>query len=79
MVKEAVESLGGKTSNIAVRDWILKKYPGVKDKPLRGLIIAQHISDRIRYALADVPDVSAVEYKLNITFMGVAHVDSDKQ
>ncbi|MFN8007523.1 MAG: hypothetical protein U0V70_10965 [Terriglobia bacterium] len=28
MVKEAVEALGGKTTNVAVRDWIQKKYPG---------------------------------------------------
>ncbi len=28
MVKEAVEALAGTTTNIAVRDWILKKYPG---------------------------------------------------
>lgn len=47
-------------------------------KPVRGLIIAQHISDRIRYALADVPNVTAREYKLSITLHEVSHVDSDR-
>jgi hypothetical protein len=88
MVKEAVEALGGTTTNIAVRDWILKKYPGTnpttiglvkrhiaKGKPVRGLIIAQHISERIRYALADVPNITAREYKLHLTLADVPHVD----
>lgn len=48
-------------------------------KPVRGLIVAQHISDRIRYALADVPDVSAFEYGLNITLRKVPHVDDGNQ
>jgi hypothetical protein len=47
-----------------------------KGKPVRGLIIAQHISDRIRYALADVPGVTAREYKLHLTLADVPHVDN---
>ncbi|MFN8007520.1 MAG: endonuclease NucS [Terriglobia bacterium] len=50
-----------------------------KDKPVRGLIVAQHISERIRYALADVPNISAREYKLNITLHGIPHVDENRQ
>ena len=46
-------------------------------KPVRGLIIARHISDRIRYALADVPNISAREYELNIILKDVAHIDKD--
>jgi len=45
-------------------------------KAVRGLIIAGHISGRIRYALADVPDVTAREYKLNITLHDIPHVDA---
>jgi hypothetical protein len=45
-------------------------------KPVRGLIIAQHISERIRYALADVPGVTAREYILLITLADVPHVDT---
>ncbi len=28
MVREAVGALGGKTTNVVVRDWILEQYPG---------------------------------------------------
>src|SRR5581483_6187322 len=28
MVQEAVDALGGDTTNVAIRDWILKHYPG---------------------------------------------------
>ncbi len=27
MIREAVEALGGRTTNVAVRDWVLQKYP----------------------------------------------------
>lgn len=47
-----------------------------KGRPVRGLIIAKHISDRIRYALADVPNVTVREYELNIRLHPVAHVDA---
>ena len=46
-------------------------------KPVRGLIIARHISERIRYALADVPNVTAREYELNITLKTTPHIDED--
>jgi endonuclease len=42
---------------------------------VRGLIIAQHISDRIRYALADDPEVSLKEYVLNISLKDVPQLD----
>ncbi len=91
MVREAVEALGGKTTNVAVRDWIflvvelkvargsdtacgqIMRYTGwvkrhiANGKPVRGLIIAQHISERIRYAIADIPGITAREYNLSIT------------
>jgi hypothetical protein len=62
---------------------IMRYYGWVKrhlanGKPVRGLIIAQHITDRIRYALADVPNITAREYNLNITLKDVPHVDDAK-
>jgi hypothetical protein len=62
---------------------IMRYYGWVKrhvanGKSVRGLIIAQHISERIRYALADVPGVTAREYKLHITLADVPHVDEVK-
>ena len=46
-------------------------------KPVRGLIIARHISDRIRYALADIANVTAREYELHITLKATPHIDED--
>jgi RecB family endonuclease NucS len=43
---------------------------------VRGFIVAQHISDRIRYALADAQDVYLKEYVLNITLRDVPHIDT---
>jgi RecB family endonuclease NucS len=33
---------------------------------VRGIIVAQRISDRIRYAMADVPNVQLKEYELSL-------------
>lgn len=48
-------------------------------KPVRGLVIARHISDRIRYALADIPNIAAREYELNISLKKVPHIDEVKK
>ncbi len=45
--------------------WI--KHHVADGRKVRGLIIAQHIHDKIRYALTDLPDISTREYRLNIT------------
>ena len=37
-----------------------------KNQPVRGIIIAQRISDRLRYALADVQNVQLKEYELSL-------------
>jgi len=42
---------------------------------IRGIIIARRISDRIRYAVADTPDVCLKEYDLKIELRDVPHVD----
>ena len=43
---------------------------------VRGCIIAQHISDRIRYAMTDVADVFLKEYELHMTLRDVPHLDT---
>lgn len=51
MVKEAAEALGGQTTNVAVRDWILKKYPNTNPRTIGCTIIlctVNHAS-RIHY------------------------------
>ena len=54
--------------------WV--KHHLANGRRVRGLIIARHISDRIRYAIADVPDVTAREYVMQITLAPVAPVGS---
>jgi len=51
MVKEAVEALGGKTTNVAVRDWILRKYPGTNPNTISCQIIVSTVNhpSRIHY------------------------------
>ena len=39
MVRAAVEALGGKTTNVAVRDWILEHYPGTNKSTIQCQII----------------------------------------
>lgn len=59
MVKEAVEVLGGDTTNTAVRDWILRKYPGTNTSTIQCHIIActvNHLS-RIHYTYNRKPRV----------------------
>ena len=48
MVKEAVEALGGTTTNIAVRDWILKKYPGTNPTAIGCHIIDSTVNHASR-------------------------------
>jgi RecB family endonuclease NucS len=40
-------------------------------RPIRGLIIAQHASDRLRYAVAELPDVAVKDYRIHITLNDV--------
>ena len=45
------------------------------NNPVRGLNVAGHISDRIRYAIADLPNITAREYDLNITLKAVPDIE----
>jgi hypothetical protein len=36
MVREAMDALGPATTNVAVRDWIVAKYPGTNRGPSRA-------------------------------------------
>lgn len=60
MVVEAVESLGGATTNVAVRDWILKRYPGTLPNTIQCQIIALSVNhpSRIHYSEAAKPRVA---------------------
>jgi hypothetical protein len=47
-----------------------------RGRRVRGCIIAQHISDRIRYAMADVADIFLKEYELHMTLRDVPDLDT---
>jgi RecB family endonuclease NucS len=54
--------------------WVKRRLAG--GKPIRGIIIGQSISDRIRYAMADIPNVELREYELSLKLSGVPALDS---
>jgi endonuclease NucS-like protein len=43
----------------------------------RGIIIARHISDKLKYAIASDPDISAREYEISMTLTKVPGVGSN--
>jgi len=55
------------------RGW-LKRHRAAGGR-VRGIIIARHVSDRIRYAVADLPDVSLREYDLKVELRDVPSLD----
>jgi RecB family endonuclease NucS len=59
------------------RGWVKRHL--ANGRRVRSLIIAQHISDRIRYALADVEDVYLKEYALNIILKDVPRLGPPKE
>ena len=55
--------------------WVKRHLAGGKD--VRGIIIGQTISDRIRYATAGLPNVELREYELSLKLRLVANLDED--
>ena len=55
------------------KNWVRCHLAG--GRPVRGIIIAQHISDKIRYAIANDPEISALEYQLHLSFSAVQKLD----
>lgn len=51
------------------KNWVRKHM--ADNGPVRGIIIAQYVSDKLRYAIASDPEVSAKEYELNLKFNDV--------
>jgi hypothetical protein len=64
MVREAIESLGGKTTNVELRDWILAKFPGTNRSTIQCQIIictVNHLS-RIHYPENRKPRIAEGPY-----------------
>jgi len=60
IVKEAVEALGGRTANVAVRDWILRKYPGTNQNSISAQIVLHTVNhtSRIHYPENQKPRIA---------------------
>jgi endonuclease len=54
--------------------WVKRHLSGGKD--VRGIIIGQTISDKIRYATADLPNVQLRQYELSLKMSPVPHLDA---
>lgn len=70
-VKQGPDAVAGQV--LRYKNWV--RCHLAHGKPVRGIIIAQHISDKIRYAIANDPDISAREYQLHLTFSNVPKLD----
>ena len=64
MVREAVEALGGKTTNVAVRDWILEHYPGTNPNTIQCHIVVCTVNhpSRIHYPVNTKPRLATAQY-----------------
>ncbi len=54
MMKEAVEALGSPTTNVAVRNWILRKYPGTNRSTIQTQIIYSTVNHPSRVHAPDL-------------------------
>ncbi len=48
MIREATESAGGKTSNVAVRDWVLEHYPQTNPNTIQGQVVVCTVNHESR-------------------------------
>ncbi|MFQ6018523.1 MAG: endonuclease NucS domain-containing protein [Kiloniellaceae bacterium] len=55
------------------KGWVKRHLAG--GRPVRGIIIAQHISDRVRYASAEAGELELKEYSLSIMVTPVLEFD----
>ena len=66
MVKQAAEALGPKTTNVAIRDWILEKYPDTNKHTIQCQIIVCTVNhaSRIYYTQNQKPRIADSEYDI---------------
>lgn len=64
MVREAIDTIGPRTTNVAIRNWILKKYPGTNVGTIQCSIIACTVNHgtRVHYPQGKRPRVAITEY-----------------
>jgi hypothetical protein len=66
-VSRGPDSVAGQI--LRYKNWIKVNIAG--GRPTRGIIIAQHVSDKIRYAIASDPEVTAKEYDITLSLRDV--------
>jgi len=52
--------------------WIKRNLAQGRD--VRGIIVARHISEKLRYAVADLPNVALKEYELSVAFRDLERI-----
>ncbi len=64
MIREAVDALGGSTTNVAVRDWILERYPGTNTSTIQAQIIVCTVNhaSRVHYPENQKPRRAESQY-----------------
>jgi hypothetical protein len=64
MVRQAVNDLGGETTNVAVRDWILQRYPGTNPNTIQCQIIVCTVNhpSRVHYPENTKPRAANTKY-----------------
>lgn len=64
MVKEAVQALGSPTTNVAVRDWILSRYPGTNTNTIQcqTIVCTVNHASRIHYPENKKPRPATGQY-----------------
>jgi RecB family endonuclease NucS len=53
-------------------NWVHRYLAGGKGKGVRGYVIGSHLSDSVRYALANREDIALKEYELSIVLKDIA-------
>lgn len=63
MIYEAVTALGGQTTNVAVRDWIIERFPGTNQNTIQAQIIVCTVNhnSRVHYPENNRPRQAADE------------------
>jgi endonuclease NucS-like protein len=66
MVRQGIEALGGKTTNVALRDWILKHYPGTNTGTIQCQITVLTVNhdSRIHFQRNKKPRIANGQYDL---------------
>ena len=69
-VAKGPDSVAGQI--LRYKNWVKKHLADGAE--VRGIIIAQRITDKIRYAICEDPDVTTLEYEIQLKIRPVAHL-----